>query len=385
MTKPTKSPAPEAVMTRQDLDFSTEKGAWRSIFVATLMLLAIVGWMGSGYIIPSEEAEEDSAPVTQTARLVSVAVAPSVAKEVTQYFVAEGQAQPDRTTSLRAEATGEIVEVLVSKGDTITAGDVIARFDVTRAEADLNRAKQELARAAREFDNAETLVDRGVATNDRLSQARAALASAEAGVTNANEQLGNSEIIAPFGGRLETLDVNAGEFVSAGSQIGMIVDNTPLTVTIRVPQQSLRNIKAGQAADVSFITGEERAGMVTFVGTSADAATRTFLAEIEVDNADGAVPAGVSAEIRVPIGTASAHFLSPAILSLGSDGALGIKTVDADDRVAFTAVTIERAQTDGIWVSGLADTVDVITIGQGYVNDGETVNPMSEADLAEGA
>ena len=372
-------------MTRQDLDFSTEKGAWRSIFVATLMLLAIVGWMGSGYIIPSEEAEEDSAPVTQTARLVSVAVAPSVAKEVTQYFVAEGQAQPDRTTSLRAEATGEIVEVLVSKGDTITAGDVIARFDVTRAEADLNRAKQELARAAREFDNAETLVDRGVATNDRLSQARAALASAEAGVTNANEQLGNSEIIAPFGGRLETLDVNAGEFVSAGSQIGMIVDNTPLTVTIRVPQQSLRNIKAGQAADVSFITGEERAGMVTFVGTSADAATRTFLAEIEVDNADGAVPAGVSAEIRVPIGTASAHFLSPAILSLGSDGALGIKTVDADDRVAFTAVTIERAQTDGIWVSGLADTVDVITIGQGYVNDGETVNPMSEADLAEGA
>lgn len=363
------------------LSFATERGAARSRWVAGILILAVLGWMGSGFIPSEEDETQEIATVASAVRLTAVAVRPSQSEVVTQYFVAEGQAVPDRTTSIRAESTGQIAEVFVSKGDTVGAGQLIARFDVTRAEADLTRAKEELTRAQREFDNAETLVDRGVATNDRLSSTRAALANANAAVINAEESLGNSEITAPFAGRIEQMSLNAGEFVSAGSQVGQIVDNTPLSVTIQVPQQSLHDLKQGQAAKVTFITGEERDGVVTFIGTSADSATRTFLAEISVENEDGAVPAGVSAEIRIPTGEAVAHFMSPATLSLGASGALGIKTVDADDTVVFTEVVIERAQTDGIWVSGLPENVDIITIGQGYVNDGQIVDPQSEVTL----
>ena len=297
----------------QTLDFGNEGGASRAKWVATAMVIVIVGWMGSGYILPNEEPEE-TVQTDVAARVIAVAVAPSKSETVTQYFVAEGQALPDRTTELRAEATGQIKEVLFKKGDPVEAGDVIARFDIAQNEADLNRAQEEQARAKREFDNAETLVNRGVATNDRLAQARAALASAEASVTSAQKSFENSEITAAFSGRLEKLSLNSGEFVSAGSVVGEIVDNAPLSVTIQIPQQSLRDVKAGQTATVKFITGEERTGVVGFVGTSADAATRTFLAEINVENEDRAVPAGVSAEIRIPIGETTAHFLSPAIL-----------------------------------------------------------------------
>ncbi|MEN9010995.1 MAG: efflux RND transporter periplasmic adaptor subunit [Yoonia sp.] len=363
------------------ISFATERGAARSGWVAGILILAVLGWMGSGFIPSEEDETQEIATVASAVRLTAVAVRPSQSEVVTQYFVAEGQAVPDRTTSIRAESTGQIAEVFVSKGDTVGAGQLIARFDVTRAEADLTRAKEELTRAQREFDNAETLVDRGVATNDRLSSTRAALANANAAVINAEESLGNSEITAPFAGRIEQMSLNAGEFVSAGSQVGQIVDNTPLSVTIQVPQQSLRDLNQGQAAKVTFITGEERDGVVTFIGTSADSATRTFLAEISVENEDGAVPAGVSAEIRIPTGEVVAHFMSPATLSLGASGALGIKTVDADDTVVFTEVVIERAQTDGIWVSGLPENVDIITIGQGYVNDGQIVDPQSEVTL----
>lgn len=368
--------------TPQTLDFGNEQGASRSKWVAAAMVIVIVGWMGSGFVLPAEEATPvvaDDTPV----RVISVAVAPSIAETVTQYFVAEGQAMPDRTSPMRAEATGQIKEVLVKKGDTVEAGQVIARFDVVQNQADLNRAQEEQARAKLEFDNAETLVNRGVATNDRLAQARAALAAAEAAVTAAQKSFENSEITAAFAGRVEALDLNAGEFVAAGTEIGSIVDNTPLTVTIQVPQQSLRDIKTGQTATIKFITGEEREGIVGFVGTNADTATRTFLAEITVENEDRSVPAGVSAEIRIPIGEATAHFLSPAILSLGTDGTLGIKTVDAENKVVFAPIEIERAQTDGIWVSGLPDTTQIITIGQGYVNNGEVVNPLSETELSE--
>lgn len=367
------------------LEFDTERGAARARWIAALITLAIFAWMFSGSFMPTEPESTTEEPEVVDQRLVSVAVTESESQTVTRFFVAEGQAQPDRVTSLRAESTGEIAETFFDKGDTVSKGDVIARFDTTQAGADLRRAEQELARATREFENAETLVDRGVATADRLSQARAALAAAEAGVTTANEMFGNSEITAPIDGRLEAFSLNTGEFVGAGSEVGQIVDNTPLTVSIQVPQQSLRDISAGQEAEVHFITGEVKTGLVEFVGSSANDATRTFLAEISVDNEDGKVPAGVSAEVRIPTGETSAHFLSPAILSLGTDGSLGVKTVDEDNKVAFFEVSIQRAETDGIWVSGLPQTAQVITIGQGYVNDGETVQPMSEVDLAEGS
>jgi len=366
----------------QTLDFENERGASRSKWVAAGLVIAIVGWMGSGFFAPSDDTPT-TATTEAVARVVSVAVTPSTAQTVTQYFVAEGQALPDRETNLRAEATGQIKDVLVKKGDRVAAGDVIARFDIAQNEADLNRAQEEQIRAKREFDNAETLLDRGVATNDRMAQARAALASAEAALTAAQKSFENSEITAAFAGRVESLDLNEGEFVTAGTEVGHIVDNTPLTATIQIPQQSLRDVKAGQTAVVKFITGEERTGTVTFVGTSADAATRTFLAEITVENEDGAVPAGVSAEIRIPIGEVVAHFMSPAILSLGTDGTLGVKTVDANNTVVFQPIEIERAQTDGIWVSGLAQEANIITIGQAYVNNGEVVNPLSETELAE--
>ena len=366
---------------RQTLRFDNDKGSNRSKWVAGGLTLAIVGWMASGYVLPSEEAApEAEAPAAP--RAVTVAVRQSQAEKVAQVFAAEGQALPDRDTPIRAETSGEIGEVLVSRGADLDAGQVIARFDTAAREADLNRAQEELRRAQREFDNATALVDRGVATVDRVSQAQATLAAAEAGVTAAEEAIDNTEIRAPFAGRLESLDINVGEFVSTGAEAGRIVDNTPLTIAIQVPQQSLRDIKVGQEAEVAFITGDTATGVVRFVGTSANAETRTFTAEIEVPNADGAIPAGISAQLRIPTGEVEAHFVSPAILSLDTDGTLGVKTVAADNTVEFHEVSIVRAQTDGIWIAGLPQEAQIISIGQGFVNDGEAVDPQPETEEA---
>jgi len=244
--------------------------------------------------------------------------------------------------------------------------------------ADLERTREDLAQAQREFENAETLFERGVATTDRIVLARVALAAAEARLTRAREAVVDTDIKAPFEGRIEALDMDSGEFFSAGAEVGRIVDNHPLSVTIQVPQQSLTRIRDDQRATVRFITGEVREGKVTFVGTSASAETRTFLAEIVVQNFDSAIPAGISAEVEIPTGEAVAHFLSPSIVSLNADGDLGVKTVDADNVVQFYPVALARAQLDGIWVTGLPDTADIIFVGQGFVRHGETVHPRAE-------
>jgi membrane fusion protein, multidrug efflux system len=379
MDKPNKG-GEAASNNRQTLGFEDDKGSRRSTWIAAFLLVAIVGWMASGLVIPSD----DGGPVIRSVEPlpIAVAVTQSEAKPVTLYFQAEGQALPDRDTAIRSELSGNVAEVFVSKGEDVREGALIARLSTTGAEADIIQAQKEVENAERELANARQLLERGVATVDRVQTAEADLAASVAKMTAAQEALESAVITAPFNGRIETMTLDAGEFISAGTEVGRIVDNTPLTVAIQVPQQQLNRITNGQVAEVRFITGETREGTVAFVGTSASAETRTFLAEIEVANTDGAIPAGISAEIIIPTGETQAHFVSPSVISLSPEGVTGIKTVE-DDKVIFYEIQVVRAEIDGIWVTGLPDEARVISVGQGFVREGETVR-ASDAEVETG-
>lgn len=348
-----------------------DRGAARSAWIAGGIVVAIVLWMGSGFVLPSEPeapAAEPTAPEPPT-----VLVRNSEAQLITLTFSAEGQALPDRDTGIRAEASGTVTRLAVDKGADVRAGDLIAELSSDRAEAEVVQAEEEVNRASREFNNASQLLERGLATADRVAEARAILAAARAQVTAAEQTLRDLRIVAPFDGRIETLSVEEGEYATAGETIARIVDNSPLTIAIQVPQQSMSRLEPGQAAEVSFITGQTREGEVSFVGTAAASETRTFLAEIRVDNADGAIPAGVSAEVVIPTGSAEAHLVAPSIVSLSSEGDLGIKTVDENGRIVFHPVEIVRADVDGIWVDGLPQNARIVTVGQGFVQEGDVV------------
>ena len=56
---------------------------------------------------------------------------------------------------------------------------------------------------------------------------------------------------------------------------------------------------------------------------------------------------------------------------------MGVKTVNADNVVEFFEIQVVKAQIDGIWVTGLPENVDIITVGQGFVNEAEIVAPMA--------
>lgn len=368
----------EGEQARVPLTFTDEPGSSRSKWVAGLLGLGLVGWMGSGFLLPAQP--KAVAEPVQPVKAVAVAVRLSKAENVTRVFTAEGQAQPDRRATLRAETAGRVATLVADKGDYLEQGDVIARLGTREQDARVQQAREEVARARREFENAQTLLERGASTVDRVAEARAALATAEAQLTEAEEAADAAVIRAPFAGRLDALDLDEGAYVSAGAEVGTMLDTDPLTVVIQVPQQSLARIVEGQEATVSFITGESRLGTVTYVSKDAASETRTFRAEITVPNADGQIASGLSVQVQIPTGEMSAHFVSPAILSLGPDGTLGVKTVDDQDKVVFHEVALERAQTDGVWVSGLPETVRVITIGQGFVRDGEQVAPRDEGE-----
>lgn len=363
------------------LQFDSDAGAGRSKWVAMLLALILVGWMGSGYVLPSEA----DAVVEQDTEIKPVAVATisSTAQDVALVMTAEGQSSPDRSTAIRSESTGQVISVSVNRGDLVAAGQELGRIDAETAEAQLEQARTQAAQAQRDYENAVALQERGVGTQDRVTQSRAAQAAADAALTAAREQLDKTIIRAPFAGRLNDLTLDEGEFVDNGDVVAEVLDNDPLTIVVQVPQQSLSRLKKGQDAQVSFITGETRPGTVGFIGSNADSQTRTFRVEITVDNPDSVMPAGLSARVAIPTGQARGHFISPAILSLDTNGALGIKTVTAENTVAFAPISIVRAQTDGIWVTGLGETAQIITVGQGFVGAGDIVDPHPETAKAE--
>ncbi|EPX85636.1 efflux RND transporter periplasmic adaptor subunit [Salipiger mucosus] len=381
----TSSDGQDAQTGQGGLRFESDRGASRSIWIASALLLAIVLWMGSGFVFPSEEETAEASQGVEV-QPPAVRVRASTAEAVTLTFGAEGQALPERDTEVRAEASGTVVRLPARKGEPVEQGAVIAELSSQQAQATLEQAREEEARAQREFDNASQLLERGVATVDRVAQARATLAAAEAQVASAEQALEDLTVVAPFAGRIERLPINEGEYVASGDEVARIVDNDPLTVAIQVPQQALNRIRTGQAAQVRFITGQTREGTVTFVGTAAASETRTFLTEIEVANPEGDIPAGVSAEITIPTGQAEAHFVRPSVVSLNPEGEIGIKTVEGD-RVRFHPVEIVKAEVSGVWATGLPENAQIITVGQGFVREGETVRarPAEDEDTGEAA
>lgn len=356
------------------LTFTSEAGSSVSKWVAAILSIALIAWMGSGYL--KEEPSGSSAKASDVSvDPVAVEVTNSTEGTVTRVLRAEGYAQPDRESVIKSEGSGRVESLLVEKGDDLASDAVIARLEMRELKAALAQAEEELDRAQANFDNARSLFDRGVGTRDRLRESRSALAGARTGVTQAEEALDNAVIRVPFAGRLDALEVSQGDVVSPGSDVGTIVDLDPLTVEIRVPQRSLSDIAVGQSAEINFITGEQRAGDVTYISSRADPETRTFGVEVEVENSNGMLSSGVSAQVRIPTAEISAHFVSPAILALGRDGELGVKTVDDRDHVVFVPVEMVRAEADGVWISGLSETARIISVGQGFVRDGEQVDP----------
>ncbi|MDF0602017.1 efflux RND transporter periplasmic adaptor subunit [Psychromarinibacter sp. C21-152] len=363
-------PDAERATARADLTFETDPGAARSLWTACAILLAILLWMGSGFVRtdpPASEPAEAAAPPPS-----SVVVRESVAEPVPMSFSAQGQALPERDTEIVTEASGTVASVPVSKGQVVARGAVIAQLNADSAEAALAQAEEERDRAQRELDNATTLRDRGVGTVDRVAEARATLAAAESQVSAARDTLDTLTVTAPFAGRIEDLMINDGEYAAAGDPVARLVDNHPITVAFEIPQQNRAGIETGSPAEVRFVTGQTREGEVTFVGTAASPETRTFLAEVQVPNEDGAILAGVSAEVTIRTGEETAHFVDASVVSLNPEGRTGIKTV-VDGVVQFHEVDLINAEIGGLWATGLPETAQIIVVGQGFVREGEAV------------
>jgi membrane fusion protein, multidrug efflux system len=351
----------------------------KSYLIAAVFTLGLAAWVLGGYFVKSSGKETPDAPaVADAVAPMTVSVRTQEARSVEQYIVAQGQAEPNRTVTIRAETTGQVAEILADEGATVAAGDVIARLESNDRQARLARAEAHVREQESAYEASETLGKKGYQTQRQADQTFSSLQTAKAELEEARIELERIEIKAPFEGVVLSSPIELGAYVDVNGEVATIVDNDPLVVSLRITQQNIADLKVGQAASVTFATGQKRDGKIRYVAARADEDTRTFRVEVELPNPDGEIPSGISAEAKIPTGSVMAHFVSPAALSLNEEGKLGVKTVNEDNKVAFHTADIVLSDVNGAWITGLPAHARIITLGHGFVQIGEEVQVAEE-------
>jgi multidrug efflux system membrane fusion protein len=287
-------------------------------------------------------------------------------------LVLRGRTEADRRVDVRAEEDGLIAAEAVRRGSRVSRGDVLCRLADAGRPADLAEARASLIRAEAEYEAAQRLSERGFTAQTEALSRLAALEAARAQLMRAELATQRLEIRAPFDGVLEEDSAALGTLLRPGDLCATVTAIDPIVLVGYAPEREVDRIALGMAATARLVTGREIAGTVRFVARSAEPETRTFRVEVAVPNSDLAIRDGLTAEIAVRLDGVEAHRLPQSALTLGDDGALGVR-VARDGYAQFHHVQLIDESAEGMWVTGLPETAEVIVVGQEFVADGSPV------------
>ncbi len=350
------------------------KSSW---LAAGAVVIVLSLWMASGLFKKEDTSISEVEPETSLMRVeVNTLSLETMDREISL----QGQLEPLQHLLLKAQTSGALKRFMVEKGDRISLNDPILTLDLAGRENTLAEAKARVKTAQSEQNAAQSLRQQRLQSQLQLEQSQAALETALARLAAVQLDIDNTTITAPFAGVVNDLPIDIGSLVERGDVVAELIDDSAFNVTAQASQQSLSNLKVGQAVSIELITGEILTGQLTYISSIADSQTRSFTVEARVTNTTGAIAAGVSASMHIPVEQVDATFISPSALSLGEDGEIGIKAVNDDNEVIFLPIELVSTSLDGAWVSGVPANTNVITLGQGFVNVGEVVEPVTAND-----
>jgi len=354
----------------------------RSWFTSAGIAALITIWLLSGQFGKRDPA---NTPLTVARGLEaprsSVRVRTQSAEEITRTIIVNGKTAPARVVELSAETDGRIEHIGAERGTNVNRSAVIVRLDERDRRARLAHAEATVKQRQVEYEGRMRLKSESYVSEAQLQEAIAMLEAAKAELTRARLDLDYMTIRAPFDGALQSRVAEVGDFVKLGDPIAIFVDNRTIIVSANVSEFDARFVEAGQAAEARLATGQTVRGTVRYVAPVAEEATRTFLVEMQVDNSDGKLRVGGTAELRLPAERIYAHRISPSLLTLDDAGNIGIKIINDKGVVEFVVADIALSSSDGMWVAGLPETATIITVGQGFVTAGSTVKAVAEDDI----
>ena len=343
---------------------------------------------------------------------------------IDQSIELQGQTIHNKKIDVKSETSGNISEINFSRGDKVNKNLslVLISMDdrkekLLSAQKDLERLSKELILNEKNRDNllrqniekiklyeieyasAKQLIDKGLSSKSKLSLASFNLANAEADredikikfestlanleaqITNVKSLLKNikldiakTNISAPFDGIISEKMVEETEFISVGTPLFTIIDLDPIKIEGYLSEFDVNKVSVGTNALIEDSNGIKKNGTITFISPSAEISTRTFEITIEANNKDLTYKSGITTKIIIKGSELKAHKIPPSILTLLDDGTVGVKAVNKENNVVFYPTKTIKDTIDGMWVSGLPESVNLIISGQEYISIGEKIN-----------
>jgi multidrug efflux system membrane fusion protein len=351
------------------------------------LVAAATLWIVSGHLLPRESAESSAAIRTNESagkKLFRVGVAETSVVPHSRKLTLSGHTEADRRVILTARTGGLLTELRVRRGSFVKAGDVVAVLSDEARESQVAQAKSLVMQRQAELEAKRPLIAIGANPKLDLVNLQAQLDAAKGALAMAEAELDRGVVRAPWDGVVSDITVEVGKaaFSFAGADLCTIVALDPMLAVVEVSERRLAGITVGDMAEVRLITGETARGKVRFVSKTASQTTRTYRIEIELPNADGAIPDGISADVAIPLAPIAATSVPRSALTFSSSGDLGVRTVDGNGIVGFVPVNVIEDEQTSMWVRGIADGARVIVQGQDFVREGQHVEAVPAAEYS---
>lgn len=362
----------------------------------------LAGWL------PRRQARaalEQGTEVAEGAKLRVEIVVPQVGSS-DRALTLPGSVQALQETVVYARADGYVRKWHADIGDKVTEGQLLAELDTPELDQQLAQARAQVAQAQaaivqaqanRDFSKMnlsryDTLTKQGLSAPADLDQrkaqadvdeanvrvAQASAAAAEANVRRLVQLKGFARVTAPFAGTVTVRTVEIGTLVTAGQATPLfrIAAMDPARVFVQVPQDVAPGVRAGVPAKVTVreYPGRVFQGTVTRAAEALDPGSRTMNTEVRVPNGDGAMIAGMYAEVALTLPRSHRVLVIPGTAVMADAHGQRVAIVGPDDTLHLVPVVIERDNGATVDVaSGIAEGARVVKLASTEMVEGRAV------------
>lgn len=331
-----------------------------------------------------EEAEKGGEPVRP---VKTMTVADPASTRAVRY---SGSVRARVEAALGFRVPGKIVERLVSVGEKVETGRVLARLDqndlklsLQTAEANVVASRTRLEVAESNRERAKALAAKGFVAKSGLDaagleadQAHAALEAAMSSRDQAANQIGYADLTADDDGIVTDIRADVGQVVAAGTPVVVLAHDGEKEVAIAVPEQDVVHFTKDQAVKVLFWADRDLVleGRVREIAGSADPASRTYAIRVSLADASRA-RLGMTATVEAAVPVARDSVVVPLAALVRGEGRPRVWIVDpATATVQPREVTLGPVDTDGVHVdAGLKPGDVVVTAGVQFLIPGKKI------------
>ncbi|MEX0771882.1 MAG: efflux RND transporter periplasmic adaptor subunit [Balneolales bacterium] len=286
---------------------------------------------------------------------------------------------------ISAEASGRVLQIQ-SRGSQVLAGDVLAQMDEELLESAVEVAMANYENAQDAFERQEPLFEEGIITPLEFNAVRSQRDQAQAQLRQAERQLENATITAPFNGRVEQRMVDIGELLSPGSPVVRLVDTERVKITAGVPDRFLYEVDEGSSVTISLRNygGDRYEAEVSFAGNVIDEQTRTFPIEIEMDNPEGLIKPQMSVGLLVTLAFIEDAITVPRTALIRDETGQNVFVVNREGEqpvAEYRPVTTGRSTAGNVLIlEGLSGGDEVIVAGLSNLSPEDVVRINETTD-----